>query len=371
MMLMEVLGGGDAFKGARFGEQALDIARQYNMKEEQAFILNDLARAYFQIGRTDQGWLVHDEAQGLWKELGNRAMLADSLGSESEGRYAYGEFDKALLAGLEGLKVAQSIDNPWSKAYNLMGLCFVYVEIGEIAKGLQVSREAGLLGQEAGFPAAEFLGRYMIILINTFLGDPARGLQLYQEAIEKGPVGFPSWEALSEVGLAYYHLLNGDLDKANQFFNSAIMEIDLNSLDIIFSPILGIFICEVLLANNDPAKALAYVEKVIAHRVPRHLLSFLPDLYLLKGKALIKMGQNSEGIETLEAAYHVAEESGSKRALWSLLPVLMDAYQANGDAERAEAARQKAKTLAKFLLDQIEEDNLRGKFLEKFGYLIN
>jgi class 3 adenylate cyclase/tetratricopeptide (TPR) repeat protein len=373
MMLMEIMGSGDSIKGAVYGEEALDIARRNNLKEEQAYILNDLARVYLQIGRTSQAWVVHDEAQALWKELGNRAMLADSLGSESEARYACGEFEKAIQAGQAGLEISKAIDNPWSQAYNLMGMSIAYVEVGEIARSLQASQQACLLGHAAGFPAAEAMARFMISIVYGILGDALKGLELFQE-MHDNPSGFASgftaFGPLLNSGLAYYHLLNGDLAKARQFFDSVVMEIDLNTLDIILSPILCVYICEFSLASNDPAKALAYVEKVIAHRAPRSLLGFLPDLYQIKGRALRAMGQTEEGTGILETALRLSEESRSKRAMWSLLPTLLQVYQEQGDAFQAEVARQKASLLAKSFLDQIEDEPLRAKFLAKFGYLI-
>ena len=75
-------------------------------------------------------------------------------------------------------------------------------------------------------------------------------------------------------------------------------------------------------------------------------------------------------LEALETGRQIAENTGSKRALWSLLPTLIDAYQGQGDLHRAHSTQQEARELMNFLQGRIEDDALKAKFQSKFENLL-
>jgi len=78
LMLAEYFAGHQA-QAVEYGEQALAIARELNLREQMAFVLNDIARNCAAIGRLSEAEAAFTEARQLWQEIGNLPMLADNL----------------------------------------------------------------------------------------------------------------------------------------------------------------------------------------------------------------------------------------------------------------------------------------------------
>ncbi|MEZ4518795.1 MAG: hypothetical protein R3C44_18920 [Chloroflexota bacterium] len=69
----------DINKAISYGERALQISREHDLREMQAYVLNDIGRAYGISGRMDDSVACFEQARALWVELGNEHMLADLL----------------------------------------------------------------------------------------------------------------------------------------------------------------------------------------------------------------------------------------------------------------------------------------------------
>ena len=102
------------------GEASIAIARQHDLRRELAFALNDIATSYFTVGRVEEAFAAHDEAQALWRELGNLPMLVDSLGVAAQGYYLLGEYDTALEHAEQGVRLARQISQAWGQAFCMM-----------------------------------------------------------------------------------------------------------------------------------------------------------------------------------------------------------------------------------------------------------
>ena len=71
LMLLEYYEGQNRDQAIAYGEQSLAIARQFNLQEQMAYTLNDIARAYFVVGKQDQAWAAQKESIDLLRDLGN------------------------------------------------------------------------------------------------------------------------------------------------------------------------------------------------------------------------------------------------------------------------------------------------------------
>ena len=162
-----------------FGEQSLAIARQYGLQEQLAFTLNDLARAYFVVGRGDEAWEAQKESNGLLRELGNLTMLTDSLITSAGGHYFMGQFQNALASAEECLEVSKTIGSPWARAVSLYVLGAIYLDLGETGRSIQALEEALPLAQEAGFNPP-VTARLRLALYHGLVGNADEGFELAQ-----------------------------------------------------------------------------------------------------------------------------------------------------------------------------------------------
>ena len=103
LMLLETFAGHDREQAVRYGEQALAIAREHDLSDERAFILNDIARVYFVTGRKEDAWTAQKQSLELWRAQGNLPMLADSLITSAGAHYLLGHFNEALASLEEAL----------------------------------------------------------------------------------------------------------------------------------------------------------------------------------------------------------------------------------------------------------------------------
>ena len=101
LMLLEIFDGHDHVKAVEYGEQAMAIAREHGLKEELAYTLNDISRAYLALANYDRARDVLEEAGALWRELGNMPMLSDYLGAKAQRGFEQGNLDEALAAARE------------------------------------------------------------------------------------------------------------------------------------------------------------------------------------------------------------------------------------------------------------------------------
>ena len=75
IVVANVYGGGDAARAVEAGEASLAIARELGEREQVAFTLNDVCRAYMAKGDFETAAQRLAEARQLWEELDNRPML--------------------------------------------------------------------------------------------------------------------------------------------------------------------------------------------------------------------------------------------------------------------------------------------------------
>ena len=137
------------------GEAAMALARELNLKEILAYTLNDLGSAYAGDANFERSRELHTEALGLWRELGNLPMLADTLSNTAGFMVFTGEWDQAIQDGEEAYHISESIDNLWGESYGLMNLGEIFAERGEITRAMETMNQCIKLAEQAGFIAPQ------------------------------------------------------------------------------------------------------------------------------------------------------------------------------------------------------------------------
>src|SRR5581483_10224797 len=79
-----------------YGEQGIALARALNLREQLAFLLNDISRVYIGNAAPEKGIAALDEARTIFQEFDNLPMLADNLASTADALSTVGQFDAAL-----------------------------------------------------------------------------------------------------------------------------------------------------------------------------------------------------------------------------------------------------------------------------------
>ena len=138
LMRVTVNVGGEPDQAIAYGERALALAHELNLREQSAFCLNDIQYAYMYAGYPRRALAVLSEARTLWRALGNLHMLADNL--------------------------------------NLTAL--ITSQAGKLAEALEFADEARRLSHATANQTHQVLSRVVSGLVQTECGRPAEACRL-------------------------------------------------------------------------------------------------------------------------------------------------------------------------------------------------
>jgi tetratricopeptide (TPR) repeat protein len=348
--------GQDPLQSLVYGKRALKIARQHNLREELAYILNDLSRVYLLSGNVKETYACLIEAQALWRELENQPMLADSLNNMAESLHMFAEFDRSLQAADEALEIGRKIGNLWGQSYSLMVVGPVYFEKGLAGQAIRALRQSIELAEQANFQAPLFMARLGLSWIYAHLGDRQASGRLIDEALVYAQTAGTLFYSLERQGVIFQSLLfllQGKPVEALHRLTEQSENFIPSISEIYYGPPIINFLGEIYLANSRYQDLYNNTDLVLQLTFKSGVRLFAPDMHLYQGMALANLGRPEEGLLVLETAQQEARAQGSLRSLWQILAYQTKLYERLGDAVRAAGLRQEARQIVEFIAGQI------------------
>lgn len=348
-----------------YGERAASIARQWGLREQLAYILNDIHMAYLYGGQPQYARELLGESRQIWKELGHTPMLADNLASSALVEYSSGEVERAIEYARESYRLAVSINNFWNQAYALGTLSNALSERGDCDESFAASEKAVELGMRAGFEIAQVFVYAVQALLYGSLGAYERGLARARVAIRTAEEKFPAMRAmpLSLGGIVL--VWSGDIAAAEAQLARARKSLEReDELNFILTALME---GELLLAKGAYTEALAATSASVARARAADIRGFLAWLLMLRGKALAGLERWVEAREVLQAARTATEAYGSRRTLWRVLLALGDVEVRLGNEAAAQHARADARGVIDYIAAHISEPEIRAGFLQQSG----
>jgi tetratricopeptide (TPR) repeat protein len=120
---------------------------------------------------------------------------------------------------------------------------------------------------------------------------------------------------------------------------------------------------ELMLAQRDAARAIALMDDMLATLRQYHVRPFVADALYLKAKALLMQNRKDEAYALLREARADAESLNARRILWQILMTLHDLEAQRGNGAAAQALRQQARELVRYMADHCPL-TLRASFLQ-------
>ncbi|MEW5988182.1 MAG: adenylate/guanylate cyclase domain-containing protein [Chloroflexota bacterium] len=359
LMLLMIFGRLSVRQAISYGEQALTIARQHNLRRELAYVLHDISRPYANVGRTEDALAALKEADHLWRELNNLPMLADSLTSYSLMLFILGQYEEALQFGQEALQLSRRIDSAWGQAYSLMTVGLIYLEQGQIDDGVQAFIECQAMALKANFFIASVWSRIMLARAYGELGMVERGLPLAQEAL--------SLSADSQEGQLYCQailaMLHVENNNAAEAFATIQATLDPESLDVDVFWLVPLADAMTALGLGELNKVLAITESGLQWLKSLAARPFKAQLLRLRAQALARLGRPDEAHSILLEAQAEAEELNGRLALWRILNDLVTLEQERGNPIQAEQWRRRGRDVVHYISHCTSDLELRAAFL--------
>lgn len=318
-------------KAVEYGEQSLALARRLGLKTQIAYTLNDIGNyGYFATGKPQKGRLVLIEARTLWRELDVPPMLADNLNNSGILEYIWGNYADARAFSDEALELSERIDSNWgiSLARTFRGsLAFEAGDYGTALEELQSAHEIG----ERTHLGIRYITATIFSLLYASIGEVEAGNRVIQVA--SGEIGISLYRAPPKAALAYLTFLSGDLASALELLEAAGagsgVELQLSYLPSIIAE------GEIGLASGNPERVIEYTRTIVTGLLTRDLKSFVADAEMYCGRALTMLERFVEARGAFARGYELAQELGSRRALWQICGHWAALERAEGNLERA------------------------------------
>ena len=348
-----------------YGQKAVEIARQHRLREELAYALHDLARPFTTVGRIAESHDVLNEAAELWRELGRANMLADNRTTLAEFLCVQGRLDEALQLSEEAQEISRQASNYWGQSYAGSTKALLLFEFGRIDEALAVAGESLLMAEKADFDAAQYYMRAHLALYYARLGDLATAFEQIDdlETIDR-ELGVPTFARLPILVLAHLHALAGNVQESRRLMPDQADALQLTRTDsILFGTAVAPGILLDLADGHDDV-ALSAVDEALASARKHDLLLLLPELLLMKVRALVGLQRLDDAAAVATEATDLARSFGSRLLLLPALATLAEIEQLRGQETAAAAARNEGQAVVAFIAEHIADNALRQKFLQ-------
>lgn len=314
------------------GREAVRIAREHGLRDVLALALNDLARAVLTHGRVADAAPILDEAIALLRELSDKPMLGDALGSRALAQLSEHDFETALAASGEARSIADEIHNDWTRSFADLVGSRARAETGDLGAGIELGESCITYGDRAGFIFAEVGMRAEVARLYWEAGDPARALQhlhaSHQLAEEKDSE-LIAWSAAHGLCMA----LESDDPSAAEGWLAIVRRLENQPGQLAQRQDVRVFgRAAVNLLAGDYEAAAAEARQIREVEEGRTFNVAIGDWYLLEAEALRRSGRTSDTKRVLEAAIAEYGAHGMHRSRWRLARALIRVARAEGDA---------------------------------------
>ena len=360
-MLIEILAADDYFMALEFGQQSLLIARQYGLDDQIAFTSQDIARVRMAVGQIPEAKEALAVARESWRAFGNSPMLADNLCTSAVALYAEGRFAEGAELAEEALDISRSIGSIQLEACALATVAQAHIEQGDIASALAAVEE-GIANTE-GMIAALLHANSAAVYGLFGLAGPG----LEQALIALDLANKPQRQYFLPP-LALAHLNGGSLGEAESALQPSY---EISLLDSrrnreylgTISALPDLVRSELAMANQEYESVLSYADEMSDRAEKGGRRIFLPDILRIKGQALLAFGRVGEAGETLAGARAMAQEQGSKRALWLILFEMSQVASLERNHGESDRLLEQARETVNYIAGHCGSSEIRDSFL--------
>ncbi|MDP6455016.1 MAG: adenylate/guanylate cyclase domain-containing protein [SAR202 cluster bacterium] len=370
LLLLHSYGSAEFDKAIEYGLQSLSIAREHSFTEEEAFNLNDLGRAYHEIGDMDRAIELGTEARELWVQLNNKPMLVDNYVASAMSYYETGNLTACLENTRFAIELSLETGNLWGQAGALGAAVLPHLDMGEIERFIDTGLRSMELVDQIDMGTFEVALKAILGWGCGTVGQIGEGLEHLKTAeLDDGSVESVEFNWFAHIITAYLHLLKGDTDRANDCIVKAYGNLDMNEPKSSFGIYFGAFQFlpatvngEVLWLLGKHEKLRDFAESSRQLMESRQNRIFALEMMRLKGQAEFAIGLYDEARKTLTLARDRAQEFGAKRHLWPVLLYLSKVEQALGNP-RSEDHLDQSRQIVQQISDTIENSEFRQAFL--------
>lgn len=365
LMLAAQWGQGGYARAIEFGERALLIAHRLGRKDDQAYILSDLAYSYTFAGKIAHARALREEADRLWREVGNKPMMSDNLNGLANIYQVEGDSAHALEAASEALAASDEVGNEWGQAYSQAILGLAFLELARLDDSADAFESSIRHAESAGSIGPRIVSAAGLGELYLFLGAPEAALQAAREGHATAEAHLPEWRPWTAGMLSRVYLQLGDVKRAEEAIKGLPV-----AADEIFERVwargailVALAQVELAMAQGDYERATVAAESLVRLLRDRGMRQPLPDALYLRSKALRGCGAEEEAERELAQAHDEAKAVNARRALFTILCTMAELECRNPGSGRTEGATMRARELLTEILKMTCRAKLREALL--------
>jgi predicted ATPase len=345
------------------GEQSIALARKHDFKEQLAYSLNDIPWAYLATGQPERAKAALEEARDLWRALGNQPMLVDNLFITASHLALQGDSQAALALTEEAKGICRSINNLWNLAQHRALEGYIFLETGQISAALAAFEESLQVSERAGAQHLQIAGQVDLGWVHAFMGDIEHAVTLGRQAVSRTREMLGGWKAFPLALMARLYVLSGNLDAAEAVLQEAYVDFDPAESGIFAIFWINLADAEIALAKKAYHQVQTKIEQYTGQLHQMGIRVYVIDGLIIQGKAYLEDGQLDRADQVLSEARLEAAALESRRTLWPVLFLLSQLEARRGNLANAEAYRQQAGEVIRYIANHAPPD-LRRSFLE-------
>ena len=358
-LLLANLHGEKLNQAIEYGESSLSLARSLDLGDQIPYTLTDLGRAYNIACRFEEAETRLAEAASLWRELGNMPMLNDNLNTLLLNHFWSGKYKQALKDAQESLEISRTTKNSWAQCWPRYVQGQIWFAYGEIDKALDELEASVRLAQEANAPIHTKWYEADLCWAYIQIGAVQKGMDIYRATrVPNQALPAPTAWTPTAVAYALCEITTGQLDLAASTLGARHLSHSLYDYPMKLAQ------ARLALARNDPKQALAILEPVLENIQQFKINPYWSEALFLIGQAHLMNGGENSAKAAFEQARLVAETLGSRWLMWQILAALAGDESEEGESS---ALRSQAREIIQFIADQIHEDEMRSQFLKSEG----
>lgn len=352
-------------------EQALAIAEagaanDERMAELQGYVLNDMAVVGFVMGRMVRYEPFLARASEIFRALGHRSMLADTLGGRSWLNWFGGRPALSRMYAEEGLRESLEIGNMWAATYNYISLIALAADAGRVEEALALGAVGLEHARAAGFPAFVGVLQSELAPVHLLLGQRASAEAAASEAVSAfEAMRAPMWSAAALGVRARLALVRGAPQEAWQAVRSLLPYDESRQKDMEGVLLSATTILQATLASGHAADGLAFCDWVIAYTQQEGLSSLQGEARLWCGLARESLGDAEGAKGDLLVARELLAQAEAPILLWQVDVALGNVHAALGEDAPARMARLRARATVEAIAAGIKDPGLRRGFLDQ------
>jgi diguanylate cyclase (GGDEF)-like protein len=326
---------GDAAEGVRLAEAARERAERVGYRRGVAYALRASGAGRCLRFELDAAHADLLRALGIFDETGDEVGRASALNWVGNVAWRRSDYPEALRCHLRALPVQRARGDRQGESDSLNLIGNVHYQIGEYARALESYREAERIKREIGDVRGLSQCVNNIGNIHGRLGDFAQALEAHRRALElKRGTGDRQGEAIALVNVGSSHEAMGDFDAALEHYTAGLehaRRVGERWVEADALRNLG----DVHRKRGDTDRALACYAASRDTAAASGVRVVEVEALIGMGTTLNGLGAGDSALEPLTRALAVAEQTGSRRLVYSSHRALSEAYEAVGDAPAA------------------------------------